>query len=426
MKETNSDVAEFTQLYWQEGLNTEEIADKKNVDVKKYKDKTYNFDVPKTRFDHSEEPWKSGKVLRDLHREQGIEVSEIANLMDVKEHVIRFNLRSLGIDIHDGDIDTELDSIKEKIENSDHPWRDEKIMYDLHWDRLLSSREISRRFGVTKQTVTQWLERLGIEKRDQSEHHTAQSIKESVDPMNDNEILSRLYNNHGLSAGEMVKYLPIETAQAVYHAMDRNGVERRDLGTATQKMWNDREENETEEMIQTQVATDGGLEVENDGQNIDIEVPDDPSMVRRLAEELSGCGAPVTIKITAYNSEVPLDTADPVEKKTRDKVEKTFNGTTYLIGSDADINARKTKANLPCIVPGSKVATVALEIHESGPSQVRDIAQRTNVTATYVATVANNLHERGLLSVQKSTSTNGSTNLYKLTEAGDDALSMMV
>jgi len=57
---------------------------------------------------------------------------------------------------------------------------------------------------------------------------------------------------------------------------------------------------------------------------------------------------------------------------------------------------------------------------------VRDIAQRTEITAGHVSAILCALRDRGLMESKTGSSTNGRTNVSELTVAGEDAVEAFV
>jgi len=64
---------------------------------------------------------------------------------------------------------------------SEHPWRDESVLRELHHDKELCMAEIGRRLECDPQTVSRWLNRHDIEVRSNShaaageDHHNSKS-----------------------------------------------------------------------------------------------------------------------------------------------------------------------------------------------------------------------------------------------------------
>jgi|GEM_PF-7099732 len=304
-----------------------------------------------------------------------------------------------------------------------HPWRDKSLLEELYWNELMSMRQIARRFDVQKITISEWMHRNDIDVRSRSEATTARMIRDRDDPMNDPVILERLYHEHELSAPDMVKYLPVESDQAVYDAMRRNGVGLRGYTSAAKLSWDTKRSKEKTDTGVQEAVTDGGVEVEKTEKNpVEICVPNIPGMVRDVAEEMSESETSVTIKVEAYDPDVIAETRDEQE----DVTTVEYGDNTYRIGTGASVNERKASSDLPCIMPGSKTAVVATEIYQRGPMQVRDIAQRTEITAGHVSAILCALRDRGLMESKTGSSTNGRTNVSELTVAGEDAVEAFV
>lgn len=53
--------------------------------------------------------------------------------------------------------------------DSDYPWRDESLLYELYWEQELTTTEIANKLGCMQQTVSKWMQRLDIPRRDPRE-----------------------------------------------------------------------------------------------------------------------------------------------------------------------------------------------------------------------------------------------------------------
>ena len=50
--------------------------------------------------------------------------------------------------------------------DSNHPWRDESLLYKLYWDEELSTNEIADKLECAQMTIWKWMRRFGIPRRD--------------------------------------------------------------------------------------------------------------------------------------------------------------------------------------------------------------------------------------------------------------------
>ncbi|MBZ6496993.1 helix-turn-helix domain-containing protein [Natrinema longum] len=53
--------------------------------------------------------------------------------------------------------------------DADQPWRDESLLFELYWNQELRTTEIADKLGCTQQTVSKWMQRLNIPRRDPRE-----------------------------------------------------------------------------------------------------------------------------------------------------------------------------------------------------------------------------------------------------------------
>lgn len=53
--------------------------------------------------------------------------------------------------------------------DADYPWRDESLLRNLYWKQELSTTEIADKLGCTQPTVSKWMQRLGIPRRNPRE-----------------------------------------------------------------------------------------------------------------------------------------------------------------------------------------------------------------------------------------------------------------
>ncbi|MCD2203828.1 hypothetical protein LPA46_10775 [Halobacterium sp. KA-6] len=50
-----------------------------------------------------------------------------------------------------------------------HPWRDESLLHELYWKQELSTVKIADELGCTQQTVSKWMQKFDIPRRDPRE-----------------------------------------------------------------------------------------------------------------------------------------------------------------------------------------------------------------------------------------------------------------
>ncbi len=53
--------------------------------------------------------------------------------------------------------------------DSEYPWRDEALLYDLYWEQELSTVEIADRLGCAQKTIWRWMEKFDIPRRNKHE-----------------------------------------------------------------------------------------------------------------------------------------------------------------------------------------------------------------------------------------------------------------
>ena len=53
--------------------------------------------------------------------------------------------------------------------DSEYPWRDESLLYELYWEQELSTVKIADKLGCTQQTVSKWMQKFDIPRRDARE-----------------------------------------------------------------------------------------------------------------------------------------------------------------------------------------------------------------------------------------------------------------
>jgi uncharacterized protein YjcR len=54
--------------------------------------------------------------------------------------------------------------------NTETPWRDESLLYELYWEQHLSTNEIADELGCEQATIWSWMDRFDIPRRSASGH----------------------------------------------------------------------------------------------------------------------------------------------------------------------------------------------------------------------------------------------------------------
>lgn len=101
------------------------------------------------------------------------------------------------------------------------PWRDEELVRERYEDDGLSYSQIAERWDCCHTTVYKWADKFGIDHRDQ--HETFDTPRELVDA----DELYRLYHDEGLTADEIAERVG-RAYVTVIRWMDKHGIERRD------------------------------------------------------------------------------------------------------------------------------------------------------------------------------------------------------
>jgi len=55
------------------------------------------------------------------------------------------------------------------MSDSEYPWRDESLLRNLYWEQELSTTEIADKLECTQPTISKWMQRLNISRRDPRE-----------------------------------------------------------------------------------------------------------------------------------------------------------------------------------------------------------------------------------------------------------------
>jgi len=95
------------------------------------------------------------------------------------------------------------------------PWRDEELMRDLYWGEGMSQSEIAEELDTTQKTVSDWMDRQGIETRSQE-----------VQELRDDGWLREQYEVNERSTLEIADELDC-TQRTVRVWLDKHGIETR-------------------------------------------------------------------------------------------------------------------------------------------------------------------------------------------------------
>jgi len=104
----------------------------------------------------SESEYRDAETLRRLYHDEGMTLAEIGDRFDVSDTTIRRWMVKKGVERADSN-----------RTDREAPHRDESTLRQLYFEEELSMREISERLECGITTVRMWMNRFGIERRDQ-------------------------------------------------------------------------------------------------------------------------------------------------------------------------------------------------------------------------------------------------------------------
>ena len=113
--------------------------------------------------------------------------------------------------------------------DSEYPWRDESLLYELYWEQELITVKIADELGCIQQTVSKWMQKFDIPRRDAREAAPNRRRHPAVFTDRDYVICASNYRGTTDSVGIhrliMVAELGFE-AVAGKHVHHKNGVKR--------------------------------------------------------------------------------------------------------------------------------------------------------------------------------------------------------
>lgn len=110
------------------------------------------------KIEELEEPYQDREVLTALYRIRGLSLREVGSELDCSHITINNWMERLGIERR-----------RSGPETKDGPWQDEETLRRLYHDEELSERRVADRLGCSKALVRNWMDKLGVERRDQAE-----------------------------------------------------------------------------------------------------------------------------------------------------------------------------------------------------------------------------------------------------------------
>lgn len=169
--------------------------------------------------DDVDKPWRHEAILRELYVDQRLSLREAAERLDCSPTAVRDWLDKYGIERRDTSAAYGI--------TADSPLRDEDELRELYLDQRLSQKEIAKQLDCHKSAVLRWLDRFGIETRDISEANGVPADS----PLRDEQRLRELYVDRRLSQKEIAERLDCGRS-TVSERLDKHGIETREIGMA--------------------------------------------------------------------------------------------------------------------------------------------------------------------------------------------------
>lgn len=108
---------------------------------------------------------------------------------------------------------------------SSKPYQQKSTLRELYWGEEMSSEEMANELGVSKQTILNWMDKRGVERRS-PRHQREHADKTTPDELKNPGALERWYLEERMSTAEIADMVDT-TAQTVLNWIDRHGIETR-------------------------------------------------------------------------------------------------------------------------------------------------------------------------------------------------------
>jgi len=157
-------------------------------------------------------PYHDDTVLRELYQEELLNVGEIADKFDVCNATILYWMDKHSI---------KRRTAAESRNLNTSPYQDRARLERLYHQQKSTTKEMAEKFGCSRTTVEYWMDKYGIERRDQSDAQ----IKGSA-PYTDAETLRHLYHEQEMTVYEIAERFG-RSYNTVLHHFEKHGIERR-------------------------------------------------------------------------------------------------------------------------------------------------------------------------------------------------------
>lgn len=131
------------ELYYEQGLSQQEIADRFGVGDSTISNWIRKHDIPKY-------PWEKEQVLRELYWDEEMSIADVADELDTDVTCI-----------HRWMVEHEIP--RRKGRDDPRPWRDEETLRELYFDEEMSQRDIAEHFDTTQGVINDWFRRFDID-----------------------------------------------------------------------------------------------------------------------------------------------------------------------------------------------------------------------------------------------------------------------
>jgi transposase len=172
-------------------------------------------EVTHNQFDNTvsnEKPFENEQLLEQLHINEGLSVSEIAEELGCSRGPVRTNIERYGLEKEVTGF--KLEQLNYEVPE-ECPWRDEKLMRLLYREHELSTVDIKELLDCSGATISTWMDKHGIELR--GTHERPSKVE-----------LRRLYIDKGKSGIQIAKRLGV-SPDTVYRWLREHGIEIRDV-----------------------------------------------------------------------------------------------------------------------------------------------------------------------------------------------------
>lgn len=211
-------------LYVEKELTTEKIAeeldttsstiirwlDKHNIETRRPNRPEAEVDIDQDRIPENR-PWRDEDTLYWLHNEKGIGTTKIANILDCDQTTVRRWVDEY--EIKQGQPTYKNDyHLEENWSRSDVAWEKESVLRKLYCEKGIGVREIANILECSPNTVSNWMEKHGIERDGHPEKPDLQKVEQ-------------LYTKRDLSGPEIAEKVGYESHSRVYSWLRKQGVE---------------------------------------------------------------------------------------------------------------------------------------------------------------------------------------------------------